>query len=203
MKRIGLTGGIGSGKSTVAALLADKGAVVIDADQVARAVVAPGTPGLAAVIERFGESVRAPDGSLDRRALGAIVFADPEERAALEAITHPLIRARTAELMAAAGQDAVIVHDIPLLVETGVADAYDTVLLVDASEETRIQRLVTHRGMTPEEARARIAAQATREERLAVADVVVTNEGDETQLAHQIEQMWPTLRASGEDRPGA
>jgi dephospho-CoA kinase len=186
---IGLTGGIGSGKSTVSALLAARGAVVVDADRIARQVVEPGTPGLAAVVAAFGEQVLGPDGGLDRPALAAVVFADPEARARLDAVVHPLVRARAAELAAAAPPDAVVVHDVPLLVETGKWEAYDLVLVVEADLETRVARLV-QRGLSEGDARARIAVQATDEQRRAVADVVLDNSGTQQELAAQVDQFW-------------
>ena len=189
MLRIGLTGGIGSGKSTVSALLAARGAVVIDADRIAREVVEPGTPGLAAVVDAFGEQVLQDDGSLDRPALAAVVFADPEARRKLDGIVHPLVRARATELAAAVPGDAVVVHDVPLLVETGQAGSYDVVLVVRADPEVRVRRLV-QRGLTEEDARARIAAQATDEQRRAVADVVLDNDGTEEELAAQVDRFW-------------
>jgi dephospho-CoA kinase len=187
--RIGLTGGIGSGKSTASALLAARGAVVIDADRIAREVVEPGTPGLAAVVEAFGPGVVGSDGSLDRPALAAVVFADPEARKQLDAIVHPLVRARSAELAAATPDAAVVVHDVPLLVETGQAGSYDLVLVVEAAPETRVDRLV-RRGLTEEDARARIAVQATDEQRRAVADAVVVNDGTVEDLAGQVDRFW-------------
>ncbi|MDQ1104373.1 dephospho-CoA kinase [Nocardioides zeae] len=193
--RVGLTGGIASGKSTVAAVLRDLGVVVIDADQLAREVVEPGTPGLAGVVEEFGTEVLAEDGSLDRPALGAIVFADPERRAALEQILHPLIRARSAELEAAAGADAMVVHDIPLLVETGQQDRFDAVVVVDVPEDEQVRRMVTDRGWTEEDARARIAAQATRDERRAAATYVVENTGTRDDLRHRVTEVVAELRA--------
>jgi dephospho-CoA kinase len=186
---IGLTGGIGSGKSTVSRLLAERGAVIVDADRIAREVVQPGTPGLTAVAEAFGDHVLAADGSLDRPALAAIVFADPDARARLDGIVHPLVRRRSAELVAAAPPGAVVVNDVPLLVETGQAGSYDVVLVVEADPETRVARLV-ERGMTEGDARARIAAQATDEQRRAVADVVLDNSGTPEELAEQIDRFW-------------
>jgi dephospho-CoA kinase len=187
--RIGLTGGIGSGKSTVSALLAERGAVVVDADRIAREVLEPGTPGLAAVVEAFGADILAPDGSLDRPALAAVVFADPGARARLDGIVHPLVRARATELAGAAPEGSVVVHDVPLLVETGQGKAYDLVLVVEADPATRIERLV-RRGLSEEDARARIAVQATDAARRAVADVVLDNSGTVEQLAEQIERFW-------------
>jgi dephospho-CoA kinase len=187
--RIGLTGGIGSGKSTVSALLAARGAVIVDADRIAREVVEPGTPGLARVVETFGEGVLAADGSLDRAALAALVFADPEARRQLDAIVHPLVRARATELAVAAPPDAVVVHDVPLLVETDQASSYDLVLVVEADPTTRVSRLV-QRGLTAEDARARIAVQASDEQRRAVADVVLDNSGGPEQLAEQVDRFW-------------
>nr|WP_221203314.1 dephospho-CoA kinase [Modestobacter versicolor] len=196
--RIGLTGGIGSGKSTVAALLAERGARMVDADRIAREVVAPGTPGLAAVVAEFGEGVLTADGALDRPALAAVVFADPAARARLDAVVHPLVRARAAELVAAAPPDGVVVQDVPLLVETGQAGSYDLVLVVETDLETRVARLV-ERGLPAEDARARIASQASDEERRAVADVVLRNDGDRAALAEQVARFWtervePALR---------
>lgn len=189
MLRIGLTGGIGSGKSTVSALLDARGAVLIDADRIAREVVEPGTPGLAAVVEAFGDGVLTADGALDRPALAAIVFADPDARARLDGIVHPLVRERALQLAAAAPADAVLVNDVPLLVETGQAGSYDLVLVVEADLDVRLARLV-ERGMTEADARARIAAQATDEQRRAVADVVLDNSGTRERLAEQVEEFW-------------
>ena len=189
MLRIGLTGGIGSGKSTVAALLAERGARVVDADRIAREVVEPGTPGLAAVVAEFGPGVLTGEGALDRAALAAIVFGDPAARARLDGIVHPLVRARAAELVAAAPADAVVVQDVPLLVETGQAAGFDLVLVVEADPDTRVQRLVG-RGLSADDARARMASQATDEQRRAVADVVLRNDGDRDALAAQVERFW-------------
>jgi dephospho-CoA kinase len=187
--RIGLTGGIGSGKSTVSALLAARGAVIVDADRIAREVVEPDTPGLARIVEAFGEGVLAPDGSLDRAALAAVVFAEPEARRQLDGIVHPLVRARAAELARAAPPDAVVVNDVPLLVETGQASSYDLVLVVEADPATRVSRLV-QRGLTAEDARARMEAQASDEERRAIADVVLDNSGTPEDLAEQVDRFW-------------
>jgi dephospho-CoA kinase len=186
--RIGLTGGIGSGKSTVAARLAAHGAVVVDADRIAREVVAAGTPGLAAVVEAFGRDVLSDGGELDRPALAAVVFADADALRRLDAIVHPLVRQRAVELERAAG-DAVVVHDVPLLVEAGQAASYDVVLVVEADEDTRVARLVG-RGLTEGDARARIAVQATDEQRRAVADVVLDNRGTPGELEAQVDRFW-------------
>ncbi|MDX3230949.1 dephospho-CoA kinase [Streptomyces sp. ME19-01-6] len=199
MLRLGLTGGIGAGKSEVSRMLSSYGAVLIDSDRIAREVVEPGTPGLAAVVAEFGPGVLAPDGGLDRPKLGGIVFGDPERLRALNAIVHPLVRARSAELEAAAGPDAIVVHDVPLLAENGLAPLYDVVMVVDAAPGTQLDRLVRLRGMTEDEARARMAAQATREERLAVADVVIDNDGPLEELEPQVRKVWADLaeRAAG------
>jgi dephospho-CoA kinase len=184
-----LTGGAGAGKSTVAARLRELGAVVIDADALAREVLEPGSEGLGEVVTAFGETVLRPDGSLDRAALAAVVFANPERRRELEAITHPRIAARTSELLAAAPDDAVVVHDVPLLVEKALAPAYDLVVVVDAPVERRVERLVG-RGLSEADARARIAAQATRAERQAVADVWLVNDGSVADLVAAVDVLW-------------
>jgi dephospho-CoA kinase len=184
-----LTGGAGAGKSTVATRLRQLGAVVIDADALAREVLEPGSDGLRQVIAAFGEQVLRPDASLDRAALAAVVFADPERRQELEAITHPRIAARTSELLAAAPDAAVVVHDVPLLVEKALAPAYDLVVVVDAPVERRVERLVG-RGLTEADARARIAAQATRAEREAVADVWLENDGSVADLVAAVDELW-------------
>ncbi len=189
MLRIGLTGGIGSGKSTVAGLLAARGARIVDADRIAREVVEPGTPGLEAVVVAFGQEVLTPEGALDRPALAAVVFADPDARRRLDGIVHPLVRARATELVAAAPPDAVVVQDVPLLVETGQAGSYDLVLVVEADLDTRVRRLVG-RGLSEEDARARIAAQASDEQRRAVADVVLDNSGSVEDLEAQVDRFW-------------
>ena len=192
-RRVGLTGGIGSGKSAVSALLRDLGATVVDADALAREAVAPGSDGLAEVVAEFGDDVIAADGSLDRVAMAANVFADPTARARLEAIIHPRVRRRAAEIEAearAADPGAVGVHDVPLLVETGQQDAYDVVLVVDVPVPVQVDRLVRLRGMSEDEARGRITAQANRETRLAAADVVVDNSGTLDDLARLVRQVW-------------
>ena len=191
--RIGLTGGIGSGKSTVSGLFAAKGAVVIDSDALAREVVAPGTPGLAAVAEAFGDVVVTADGELDRAALGRIVFADPDRRRRLEEITHPLVRARAREIEAAAPAGTVVVHDIPLLVETGQQDKFDAVVVVDADVETQLRRLAETRQMQSDEARARVSAQASREQRRAAADHVIVNDGSLDDLRRQVDDVWAAI----------
>jgi dephospho-CoA kinase len=215
MLKVGLTGGIGAGKSEVSRLLDEYGAVIVDADKIAREVVEPGTPGLAAVVAEFGEEILAPDGTLDRPKLGSLVFADTERLAALNAIVHPLVGECSAELErqaqeaaqaeqaqqaaaaeSAQGQDggAVIVHDVPLLAENGLAPLYDLVLVVDASPETQMDRLVRLRGMTEGEAAARMAAQATRRERLAVSDIVIKNDGPLEELQARVREVWDALR---------
>ncbi|MDI3402912.1 dephospho-CoA kinase [Streptomyces cavernicola] len=201
MLKVGLTGGIGAGKSEVSRLLASYGAVLIDADRIAREVVEPGTPGLRAVVDAFGPEVLAADGSLDRPRLGSIVFADPDRLAVLNGIVHPLVGARSAELEAAAGEDSVVVHDVPLLTENGLAPLYDLVIVVDASPETQLDRLVRRRGMSEEDARARMAAQATREKRLEIADVVIDNDGPLDALEPRVRTVWEDLarRAAAND----
>ncbi|TDD24985.1 dephospho-CoA kinase [Kribbella turkmenica] len=194
MLRVGLTGGIGSGKSAVSSRLADRGAVVIDSDVLAREVVAKGTDGLAEVVRAFGGDVLTAEGELDRPAVGRIVFGDEAARRRLEAIIHPRVRARAAELEAAAPADAVVVHDIPLLVETGQADRFDIVLVVDVPVDVQVERLTTQRGMTEAEANQRIASQATREQRLAAAGVVVDNSGSLDDLDRRIAGVWAELR---------
>ena len=195
--RVGLTGGVASGKSTVAALLRELGAVVVDSDVLAREVVEPGTPGLAAVVEAFGPEVLTADGSLDRAALGGVVFGDEAARRRLEAILHPLIRARAAELEAAAPEGTVVVHDIPLLVETGQAERFDAVLVVDVPVETQVERMVRDRGMSREDALARVAAQADREQRLAAATHVVDNTGTREDLRDRVTEVLAELVSAG------
>lgn len=192
---VGLTGGIASGKSTVSARLSELGAVVIDSDVLARQVVESGTSGLRAVVEAFGESVLAPDGALDRPALGRLVFADPEARTRLEAIIHPLVRQRSAELAAEAARAGapVVVFDIPLLVETGQQGDFDHVVVVDANEDDQLDRLVSQRGMAPADVLARIRAQAGRERRRAAADHIVVNDGTVDELLRRVDALWPHL----------
>ncbi|MEV6358260.1 dephospho-CoA kinase [Streptomyces hydrogenans] len=193
MLKVGLTGGIGAGKSEVSRLLVSYGAVLIDADRIAREVVEPGTPGLAAVVAAFGDGVLTGDGTLDRPKLGSIVFADPERLATLNAIVHPLVGARSAELESAAGPGDVVIHDVPLLTENGLASLYDLVVVVDASPETQLDRLVRLRGMAEAEAKARMAAQATRAARLEIADLVIDNDGPLDALEPQVRKVWDEL----------
>ena len=188
---VGLTGGVGAGKSAVSARLAEHGAVVVDSDVLAREVVAPGTDGLAEVVATFGEGVLGADGSLDRPALGRIVFDDADARRRLEAIIHPRVRARSAEIIAAAPADAVIVNDIPLLVETGMQRLFDLVIVVITDAEIRVSRL-RGRGMAEADARARIAAQATDDQRREVADIVIVNDGSLTDLQNRVDDLWRT-----------
>ena len=195
MVRVGLTGGIASGKSMVAEELAARGAVIIDADLLAREVVEPGTPALAAIIDRFGPEV-VRDGQLDRARLAQIVFADPLARNDLERIVHPAVRARAAELERAADDAAVVVHVIPLLVETGQHQGFDLVVTVDADHETQIQRLMLRNGFSRAEAESRIAAQASREDRKRAADVVLDNTGSLAQLREQIDALWAELSSA-------
>ncbi|MFT4164509.1 MAG: dephospho-CoA kinase [Microlunatus sp.] len=195
MLRVGLTGGIASGKTTVSDALREHGAVVIDADVLAREVVEPGTPGLAAVVERFGTEILTADGHLERAALGRLVFADDQARRDLEAIIHPAVRARAAQLEAAAAPDAVVVHVIPLLVETGQHDDFDVLVVVDAEPDHQLDRLQQRNSLDFEAAQARIAAQAERHERLAVADIILDNTTDREHLGQQIERLWADLRA--------
>lgn len=196
--RIGLTGGIGSGKSSVAALLGKRGAHVVDADAIAREVVSPGSFGLAELVEEFGAQIQRPDGSLDRAALAEIAFASPEAEAALNAITHPLITRRTGELMTGVPDGSLLVHDIPLLAELGLQGGYDLVVVVDCPDQIRVERLL-ERGLTAEDAQARMAAQATREKRLAIADVVVDNSGDWASLVEQVDALFNRIQSESTD----
>jgi dephospho-CoA kinase len=201
--RVGLTGGIASGKSEVARRLVELGAVLVDADVLAREVVEPGTEGLEEVAEAFGREVLADDGALDRAALGAIVFADPRRRELLNSIIHPRVRARAAEIAAGAPAGSVVVQDIPLLVETGQAGNFDVVVVVDAPDEVRIRRLEERNGLNEEHARARMAAQASREERLAAADHVVENAGTLEELRAAVDRLWADVLAPAAERSGA
>lgn len=196
MLLVGLTGGIGSGKSTVAALLADRGAVVVDADQAARQVVAPGGPAYHGVVERFGPAVVRADGAIDRPALAALVFSDPAALADLDRLTHPAVEeVMAAEVLAEAGSDHVVVLDVPLLAEKGgVGVPLAGVMVVDAPVEVAIRRLVDQRGMTEDGARARVAAQATREERRRRADLVIDNSADLAHLAGEVERAWTWIQ---------
>jgi dephospho-CoA kinase len=199
--RVGLTGGIGAGKSEVSRRLAAQGAVVIDADAIAREVVEPGTPGLAAVIAEFGVDLLRSDGSLDRDRLGEVVFADPARLERLNRIVHPLVAERMAELENAAGQDSIVVHDVPLLAENNLSRGYDLVVVVDAPEQFQLERLLRQRRMTEEQARARMAAQASREKRLAVADLVVDNSSSLAELNRQVGDLWTELRRRARLQP--
>ncbi|MEU6932125.1 dephospho-CoA kinase [Streptomyces sp. NPDC046374] len=201
MLKVGLTGGIGAGKSEVSRLLVSYGAVLIDADGIAREVVEPGTPGLAAVVAEFGPGILTAEGTLDRPRLGSIVFNDPERLAALNAIVHPLVGARSAELESRATAGDVVVHDVPLLTENGLAPLYDLVVVVDAAPETQLDRLVRLRGMTEPEAKARMAAQATRAQRRAVADLVIDNDGPLEALEPQVRKVWETLKERAAGHP--
>jgi dephospho-CoA kinase len=192
--RVGLTGGVGSGKSTVSALLARHGALVIDADAIAREVLEPGTPGYDAVLARFGDEVVAADGTLDRPALAAVVFGDEAARADLNAIVHPLVGERSAELMAAAAPQDVVVYDVPLLVESRLGKAFDVVVVVEADVDTRLTRLA-ERGLAESDARARMAVQASDEERRAVAHEVIANDGTREELAAEVDELWQRLIA--------
>lgn len=209
MLRVGLTGGIGSGKSAVAQRLAALGAVVLDGDTAARAVVEPGTPGLARITETFGSGVLRDDGTLDRAKLAAIVFADEAARLRLNAITHPLIlrhilaqeeAAAQKEAAQGGGQDMIVVHDVPLLAEGQRAADFDVVIVVDVPAELQVARLAG-RGLPEDQARARMAAQATREQRLAIADIVIDNSGTLADLDRRVAEAWADLTARARRRP--
>jgi dephospho-CoA kinase len=190
--RVGLTGGVGSGKSTVSALLAERGAIVIDADAIAREVVEPGTAGFDAVVDRFGPGAVAADGALDRPAIAAIVFSDATARADLNAIVHPLVGRRSEELMAAAPAGAIVVYDVPLLVESGIDGGFDVVIVVEADPKTRLARLAG-RGMPVAEAVARMAAQADDATRRAVAHEIISNDSTRESLRHDVDELWQRL----------
>jgi dephospho-CoA kinase len=198
MLRVGLTGGIGAGKSEVTSRLAELGAVVIDADVLAREVVGPGTSGLDEVVRHFGAGVLTTEGDLDRAALAARVFDDADERRVLESIIHPRVRSRAVEIEGAAGPDAIVVHAIPLLVETGQAASFDVVIVVEAPRADRLRRLVADRGMTEAQARARIDSQASAEQRIEAADVVIHNIGSLQELRARVDRVWLDLSK----RPG-
>ena len=193
MTRIALTGGIASGKSMVADEFARLGAFIVDADVLAREVVAPGSPGLERIVQRFGVGMLAEDGTLDRARLGDLVFVDDDARADLNAIVHPLVRARSEELFAAAPAGAVVIEVIPLLVETGLDSGFDHVITVDTPTETQVRRLMRRSNLTMDQARTRVRIQATREDRVAAADWVIDNSGDEASTVRQVEALWPTL----------
>lgn len=197
---LGLTGGIGSGKSAVADLLAEHGAVIVDADLIAREAVRPGTAALASIRERFGTAVLDESGELNRGALGEIVFTDPKALSDLEAITHPAIRDLSAKRIAEAGDDAIVVHVVPLLTEAQMQDSFDAVIVVDVPEEVQEQRVLARDGWTMEHVRARMAAQATREQRLAIADYVIDNSGDRVELARRVAQLWTELLSNRNTR---
>ncbi len=193
--RIALTGGIASGKTAVSELLRKRGAVIIDSDVLAREVVAPGTPGLAAVVERFGPDVLAGD-ALDRAALGKIIFGDPQARRDLESITHPLIRQRAEQLERAAADDAVVIQVVPLLIEAGLADGFDLVIVVDADPAQQRERLRRRNGLDERQVEERLAAQASREQRLAAADLVVDNTGPAERLPAEVDRLWASVLRS-------
>ncbi len=196
MLLVGLTGGIGSGKSTAARMLRDRGAVVFDADVLAREAVAPGTEGHRGVVERFGADVLAPGGELDREALAAVVFADPAARRDLEAIVHPEVRRLFAEGSEAyRDTDRVVVLSAPLLVETGMHSAFDVLVVMAVPEPVQVERLMRDRGMSEAEIRARIAAQAPLEDKSAVADILLDNEGSPEDLERQVDRIWDDLAA--------
>ncbi|MEU1712304.1 dephospho-CoA kinase [Micrococcus luteus] len=200
---VGLTGGIAAGKSAVARVLQERGALLVDSDALARLVLEKGTDGLAAVRDEFGDRVITADGELDRVEMARIVFGDERARQRLNRIVHPRIRAAARRIVAEAGPDAVVVQDVPLLVETGQADAFDLVIVVEAPLEERLRRMVEDRGMSRADAEARIAAQATDEQRRAVADVVIVNDADLERLASVANQVWDRFLAPDAAEPSA
>jgi dephospho-CoA kinase len=204
MLRVGLTGGIGSGKSAVSALFQARGAALVDADVNARAVVAKGTPGLAAVVAAFGDEILQAGGELDREALGRIVFADPDQLARLNAIVHPLVGEESARQIALAEASGapVLIHDVPLLVENKLQDRYDAVVVVAASPETQVERLTRLRGMSRQDAEARIAAQASLADKLAAATYVISNDGPLEELPPQVDRVWRALLTAKEATEG-
>jgi dephospho-CoA kinase len=192
---VGLTGGIGSGKSTVARLLERRGAAVIDADQLAREAVAVGTPGFDRVVEAFGRGVVSPDGDLDRSALASRIFSDPAQKAALEAIVHPEVARRFSDQVETfRSTDRIVVYVTPLLVELGLAPAFDVVVVVTASPHLRVSRVASDRGLSPDEVRSRLAVQATDEQRAEIADVLIDNDGSLAELEPQVDRLWRDLR---------
>jgi dephospho-CoA kinase len=201
MLKVGLTGGIGAGKSEVSQRLASYGALVIDADQIAREVVEPGTPGLAQVVGVFGTGVLAPDGTLDRQRLGEIVFGDDELRAKLNSIIHPLVGARLRELEQGADAGAILIEDVPLIAENDLAGFYDLVVVVDVPPRLQEERLIRDRGMTPDQVAARMATQASREQRLAIAGIVVDNSGPLAELDRQVGELWAELSRRARSGP--
>jgi dephospho-CoA kinase len=192
--RVGLTGGIGSGKSEVSRRLAAQGAVLIDADQISRQMVEPGTSGLAEIVTEFGPDVLLPDGSLNRPRLGEIIFGDPARREKLNAIIHPRVRARSQELEDAAEESAIVVQDVPLLTENNLVSLFDLVVVVDVPTRIQLDRLVKNRDMTREQAKSRIEAQASRADRLAIASIVIDNSGSLAELDRQVGDLWTELR---------
>jgi dephospho-CoA kinase len=198
--RVGLTGGIASGKSTVSEILAELGAVIIDGDKLAREVVEPGTPGLAQVVEAFGPEILLPDGAMDRAKVGQIVFNDEAKRKLLEGIVHPLVFERYAALEASAPQDGIVIHDIPLLAESGRADTFDAVIVVETPAEVQVERMLRDRGWTRADAESRIAAQATPEQRRAIATYLIENTGTREELRARVEAVYAELSALA-DRP--
>ncbi len=202
MLRVGLTGGIGSGKSEVSRRLVARGAVLIDADSLAREVVAPGTSGLADIVAAFGPGVLTSDGSLDRTRLGEIVFADDELLARLNGIVHPQVAARMRDREATARPDSIVVHDVPLIAENGLAKLFDPVVVVDVPPDLQLDRLVRERGMAEDQARARMAAQASRDQRLLIADIVLDNSGTLAQLDDEVATLWTELSRRAAALPG-
>ena len=201
MLKVGLTGGIGAGKSEVSQRLGSYGALVIDADQIARDVVEPGTPGLVQVVGLFGTGVLAPDGTLDRQRVGEIVFGDDELRAKLNSIIHPLVGARIRELEQGADADAILIEDVPLIAENDLAGFYDLVVVVDVPPRLQEERLIRDRGMTPDQVAARMAAQASREQRLAIAGIVVDNSGSLAELDREVGELWAELARRARSGP--
>ena len=201
--RVGLTGGIGSGKSEVSRRLAAQGAVLIDADQISREMVEPGTSGLAEIVTEFGPDVLLPDGSLNRPRLGEIIFGDPAMREKLNAIVHPRVRARSQELEDAAEESAIVVQDVPLLTENNLVSLFDLVVVVDVPPRLQLDRLVKNRDMTREQAKSRIEAQASRADRLAIASIVIDNSGSLAELDRQVGDLWTELRRRQQLAPGS